>query len=112
MGRTAIFLSLGMLAAAPAAAAVLMDSAPAAPVNRPVLPPSANGLPRGHVVIENFENTLKDDMDFASYDAAPAAVVAAPNVAAVPEPATWAMMLGGFAGAAIRRRAVRALPSR
>ena len=36
-------------------------------------------------------------------------VLAPPAVAAVPEPATWAMMIGGFgiAGAAMRRRATR-----
>ena len=114
MVRAAVFLSVAMLTTSPAWAAVLMDSAPSAPADRPVLPPSANGLPRGHVVIDNFGNTLKDDAIFASYDAAPAAVPAAPNVSAAPEPATWAMMLGGFvlAGAAIRRRAARALPSR
>jgi hypothetical protein len=112
MVRSALVLSLAMLAATPASAVVLMDSVPTAPANRPAPPPGASGGPRGHVMIENFENTLKGDMIVASDDAAPAAAaaaIAAPNVTAVPEPATWAMMLGGFAlaGAALRRRAFR-----
>jgi hypothetical protein len=115
MVRTALILSLATLAFAPASAAVLMDSAPSRPANAPASPPSSNHAPRGHVVIENFENTIKDDLVFASYDsAAPdAAVIAAPDAAAVPEPATWAMMLGGFAlvGAAVRRRAIRTTAS-
>jgi hypothetical protein len=119
MVRTVLVLSIALLASAPVSAAVLMDSAPIAPANRPALPPSPSGAPRGHVMIENFENTIKDDMIFASYDApspAPAAaagIVANADVTAVPEPATWAMMLGGFglAGAVLRRRAVRTTES-
>jgi hypothetical protein len=109
MVRTALFLSLAIPTSAPASAVVLMGSAPVAPVASPVPPAGASGGPHGHVVIEDFENTLKDDMNFASYNPAPAAAaqaIAAPNVAAVPEPATWATMLGGFAmaGATLRRR--------
>jgi hypothetical protein len=115
MVRTALVLAIAMLASAPASAVVLMDSVPTAPANRPALPPSPNGAPRGHVVIENLENTIKNDMAFASYDeAAPdVAVIASPDAAAVPEPAAWAMMVGGFAlaGTALRRRATRATAS-
>jgi hypothetical protein len=112
MVRSALILSLAMLAATPASAVVLMDSVPTAPANRPAPPPGASGGPRGHVMIENFENTLKGDMNVASEDAttaAAAAIIATPNITAVPEPETWAMMLGGFAlaGAALRRRAFR-----
>jgi hypothetical protein len=41
------------------------------------------------------------------------AVIASPDAAAVPEPAAWAMMVGGFAlaGTALRRRAARATAS-
>ncbi|HEU4970079.1 PEPxxWA-CTERM sorting domain-containing protein, partial [Sphingomonas sp.] len=117
MVRTVLVLSIALLASAPVSAAVLMDSAPTAPANRPALPPSPSGAPRGHVMIENFENTIKDDMIFASYGApspAPAAeIVANADVTAVPEPATWAMMLGGFglAGAVLRRGAIRTTAS-
>ena len=47
-----------------------------------------------------------------SHDATQA-VIASPDAAAVPEPAAWAMMVGGFAlaGTALRRRATRATAS-
>ena len=117
MVRTAFILSLAMLTAAPAAAATLMDWAPdPAPQRAPAVP--TPGGPLGHINIENYENTIKGDIIMTSFGSAPVASsdlapALAPNVAAVPEPATWAMMLGGFglAGFALRRRALKATAS-
>jgi hypothetical protein len=123
MVRTTLILSLAMLAAVPASAAMLMDSIPDQAPQRAPAVPVAPGGPFGHVNIDDFENTIKGDIEFASLknaNNAPAPVadsalnvVAEPNVAAVPEPATWAMMLGGFGfmGFVIRRRALKTTAS-
>ena len=127
MVRLALVLAAAMLAS-PASAVTLMDSAPP-PTERahPVPVPSSNGRPLGHLIIDDFENTLGDTVgsrplknSFATLPPMPAAAAVradAPNVTAVPEPASWAMLIAGFAiaGAAMRRRPVRAaaaLPAR
>lgn len=124
MVRTTLILSVAMLASAPASAVTLMDSVPEpAPQGAPADPVTPNGPYGHHAIIKDFENTLRDGMQFASlknaFNALPpvagnaANVIAEPDAAAVPEPATWAMMLGGFgfAGLALRRRSLRTTAS-
>jgi hypothetical protein len=116
--RSTLILAAAMLASAPASAVTLMDSAPP-PTERgqPVPVPASNGRPLGHLIIGDFENTLGDTASsariknsFATLPPVPAAAAVradAPNVTAVPEPASWAMMIAGFAliGGTMRRRA-------
>ena len=116
MVRSTLLIFAAALSAAPASAVTLMDYIPPVQDWEPV-PVTNPGGPRGHVVIQDFENTLRAGMiydhmrnglDDGIQPAANENLVALPPVAnaAVPEPASWAMMLGGFAvlGGAVRRR--------
>lgn len=123
MVRSMLALFAAAIVAAPATAATLMDFVPPVQDREPV-PVSNPGGPRGHVVIEDLENTLRSGMQYdhmrgglddGAQPSVGETVTALPPVAtaAVPEPLTWAMMLAGFAvvGGALRRRTSRTTAS-
>ena len=110
MFRSASILLAAGLAAAPASAVTLMDGAPIAPP--PVLdaPAAPLGTARGHEIIRNLENNgIGFGVLYSGADGGPVAanVPSLPANAAVPEPASWALMIAGFAGLGLmlRRRA-------
>lgn len=123
MVRSMLALFAAATVAAPATAATLMDFIPPV-VEREPVPVTNPGGPRGHVLIEDFENTLRAGMQYdhmrngldegvqpvANENLVPLPPVA---TAAVPEPLTWAMMLAGFAvvGGALRRRSLKTTAS-